>query len=263
MAQVYGAGGKTTPKAGRNGTGSYHPAGTPLFLTKGNVFPGINPVQPDFHQTTFGDMSRASVATVVGQNRVNSTGTHPNKAQYNTITLPLAPAETVSGIEDRNNLQPIPPFGHNALVMPHERNTNSASGTKKKPVPFRTAFGASKSMPTDSAFQHDPNANYGHQIRQRPNSAVEAVKKVATTRTFVHVDNPLPVNGGVNPKQQHRTPPASFVTKGNLWSDPNNSFIAGQTTVAGNGAGRWEVVKTGVVPGNVTKQRGAKPNVRV
>lgn len=246
--QVYGAGGKTTPKAGRNGTGSYYPGGTPLLHHVGNVFPGMNPAPQDFHETKFGDPSRAGVATVVGQNRVTSRGVHPNKSQYNTITNVLAPAMAVSSSNEQNNLQPVTPFGRGpALAMPHERNTNSASGTKKKPVPYRTVFGASKSMPTDSAFQHEPNANYRHSVRQRPNSAVEALKKSAPERTFARSSNPLPVGGGVNRKQQHRTPPASFVSHGNNWNDPNNSFVGGHTTTAGAGLGRWHTVKKGVV----------------
>lgn len=246
--QVYGAGGKTVPKKGRNGTGSYYPEGTPLLHHRGNVFPGINPIPPDFAQTKFGDPSRAGIATVVGQNRVNSRGTHPNKSQYNTITNVLAPAMAVSSSNEPNNLQPITPFGnHLGLSMPHERNTNSASGTKKKPNPYRTAFGASEAMPDDGPFVQDPNANYRHTVRQRPGNAIEAVKKTASVRTFARQNNPLPKGGGVNPRQQHRTPPPSFVSRGNLWYDPNNSFIAGSTTTAGSGTGRWGVVKKGVV----------------
>jgi len=248
--QVYGAGGKTTPKKGRLGTGSYHPEGTPLYHHQGNVFPGINPRKQDFIQTTFGDQSRAGVATQHGQNRVQTRGTHPNKSEYNTSTLVLAPAMVVSSYNDQNNLQPTTPFGNGpSLSMPHERHTNSASGTHKKPNPYRTTFGASKSLPNNGNFDSKPNANYTHAVRQRPNSAVEAVKRTASTRTFARENNPLPVHGGVNPKQQHRTPPPSFVSAGNQWSDPNHSFIKGQQNVAtgDTGTGRWGIVKKGVV----------------
>lgn len=248
--QVYGAGGKTTPKAGRNGTGSYHPEGTPLYLRKGNVFPGINPEQQDFHQTTFGDVSRAAVATQAGSgSRVGTRGTHPNKSQYDVNTLVLAPAMTVSSSNDRNNLQPTPPFGHNTLVMPHERNTNSASGTKKKPNPYRTVMGASSSMPNNGNFDDKPNATAVHTVRNRPNSAVEAVKQNVgpSARTF-GVQHPEPKPGSsISPIKQHRTPPPSFMSAGNIWSDPNNSFVAGHHTPAGQGHGRWAVVKKGVV----------------
>ena len=260
MAQVYGAGGKTVPKKGRLGTGSYYPEGTPLYKRKGNVFPGINVAQPQFHQLTFGNPSRAGIATVVGQDRTNFPAIHPNKAHYNTITLPLAPAMVVASSNEASNLQPVPPRNSN-LSMPNERNTNSATGTKKKPLVYRTAFGASKTMPTDSAFQHNPNAMYTHSVRQRPNNAKEAVKKSATDRTFAHMPNPPAVRGGMdNSGQQHRDPPPSFTSHGNIWYDPHNSFIAGQpTTTAPNGAvGRWSIVKTGVISvARTGAQRGA------
>lgn len=241
--QVYGAGGKTTPKKGRLGTGSYYPEGTPLYQHKGNVFPGIHVEPEDFHQTSFGDQSRAGVATQAGQPRNQTQGIHPNKSQYNTITLPLAPATVPSSSNEANNLQPIPP-SKEVLSMPHERNTNSASGTKKKPKTYRTAFGASRTMASDTAFQHDPGANYKHSVRQPPKPTVEAQKKTATIgRTFGQVKNSLPVRGGVNPKQQNRTPPPSFASHGNIWYDANNSFISGQD----GGVGRWHMVKRGVV----------------
>lgn len=246
MAQVYGAGGKTVPKAGRLGTGSYYPQGTPLYRHRGNVFPGIHVQKPSFPQLSFGQPSRAGIANVVGQNRAATSPLHPNQSHYNLSTQVLAPAMVSGSSNDYTNLQPLPP-SNVTLAMPHERNTNSASGTKKKPVTFRTAFGASRTMPVDSAFQHNPNANYKHTVRNRPLPAHEAVKKTASERTFARPANPLPKGGGVNPSQQHRTPPASFVSRGNLWYDPNNSFIAGHTTTSGSGVGRWSIVKKGVV----------------
>jgi hypothetical protein len=246
--QVYGAGGKTTPKAGRNGTGSYYPAGTPLIHRTGNVFPGFNPEKQDFHQTTFGDVSRASVATAFGQNRTGTRGIHPNKSEYNVNTQVLAPAMTVSSMNDLNNLQPTTPFGHNTLAMPHERNTNSASGTKKKPNPYRTAFGAAASMPNDGSFVDKPQATYVHTVRNRPKSAIEAVKQHAVDgRTFAQQTPESKPGSSPSPTKQLRTPPASFVSRNNVWSDPNNSFVGGNNTPAGRGTGRWSVVKKGVV----------------
>lgn len=243
MAQVYGAGGKTLPKKGRLGTGSYYPdKGTPLYQHSGNVFPGIHVEQFDAIQLTFGDPSRAGVATVVGQNRVQSEPLHPNKQHYNLATLPLAPAMVVGSSNDETNLQPVSPK-RVTLSMPHERNTNSASGTKKKPNPYRTAFGASATMASDTAFHKDPGANYKHTKRQKPRSAVEAVKASTSTRTF-GVDNFDHSPGSVNsPTKQRRTPPPSFVSRHNNWYDANNSFIAGQD----GGVGRWTMVKRGVV----------------
>lgn len=246
MSQVYGAGGKTTPKKGRLGTGSYYPEGTPLYRHPGNVFPGIKVVRPDFHETKFGDPSRAGIATVVGQDRTQAQPILPNQAFYSTATLMKLPPMVVGSSNDANNLQPVAPQRAN-LVMPHERNTNSASGTKKKPATFRTAFGAGKTMPNDTAFERRPNVNYKHTVRALPRPAVEAVKRVAIERTFARAHNPLPVSGGVNPRQQHRTPPPSFVSRGNHWNDPHNSFVGGHTTIAGMGTGRWNTVKKGVI----------------
>jgi hypothetical protein len=244
MAQVYGAGGKTVPKKGRLGTGSYYPdLGTPLYQHSGNVFPGINVEQFDSHQLTFGDPSRAGIATVVGQNRVQSEPLHPNKQHYNLATEPLAPAMIVSSSNDENNLQPVSPKVA-TLSMPHERNTNAASGTKKKPNPYRTAFGASATMASDSAFHKDPGANYKHSVRQKPNSAVEGLKvKSREVRTF-GVDTVSQAPGSANAPIRNRiTHPPSFVSHGNNWYDANNSFIAGQD----GGVGRWSMVKRGVV----------------
>jgi hypothetical protein len=246
MAQVYGAGGKTTPKRGRLGTGSYWPQGTPVASHRGNVFPGVQVVRPDFPELAFGDTSRASIGTIAGRNQTRSAAFHPNQAHYNLSTLPLAPATVVSSAVDSNNLQPLPPSTA-PLQMPHERNTNSASGTRKKPLTFRTVFGASKAMPTDSAFQAQPAAMYRHTAKPKPGYAVEAVKKQDSNRTIARPYNPLPVSGGV--RIPRRTPPASFVSHGNNWMDPNNSFIVGahNSTSGALGAGRWHVVKKGVV----------------
>lgn len=252
MAQVYGAGGKTQPKKGRLGTGSYWPDGTPLYHHPGNVFPGMHPEQPEFHQNNFGDPSRAGIASVVGQNRVLTKGLHPNAQQYNVITLPLAPAMVVSSSNETKNLQPVPP-SQAILSMPHERNTNSASGTKKKPQTYRTAFGASKSMPVDSAFVRNPTGNYKHSVRNKPKPAVEAVKKESLVgRTFAQA-----AHRPTSLVHQPRTAPPSFVSRGNHWNDPHNSFIAGHTTTAGRGLGRWDTVKKGVISATPVN-RGAR-----
>lgn len=243
MAQVYGAGGKTIPKPGRLGTGSYFPQGTPLYLHRGNVFPGIEVSRPDFNQLSFGDPSRAGIATVVGQNRSQSQSLHPNKAHYNTITQPLNPAMVVASSNDNSNMQPVSPRKV-TLVMPHERNTNSASGTKKKPNPYRTAFGASSTMASDTAFKKNPGANYKHTVRQAPKSAVEGVKRSSLIgRTFAQDSFDHSPSSVDSPTKQRRTPPPSFVSRNNQWNDANNSFLAGQY----GGVGRWAIVKRGVV----------------
>lgn len=245
--QVYGAGGKTVPKKGRLGTGSYYPQGTPLYLHRGNVFPGINPEQTQFPQLSFGDTSRAGIAT--RGSTLATTANHPNKSQYNVITLPLAPATIPTASMDNNNMQPVTP-ANDLLRQPQELSNNSANGVKRKPNTYRTVFGASKSMASDTTFHPDPTANYKQSGRPVPGKAVEAVKKSAGVRSFAQQTNPLPKGGGmVNSGQQHRDPPASFMSHGNHWIDPHNSFIAGATTAAGGftNVGRWGIVKKGVV----------------
>lgn len=237
--QVYGAGGKTVPKRGRNGTGSYYPGGTPLFLHKGNTFAGIQVIQHDFAQLTFGEQSRAAIATGQ-QNRVQSKSMHPNLGHYNINTIPLCPAMVVGSSNDDTNLQPVNP-ARVVLVMPHERNSNSAEGrVSRKPQTYRTVFGASKTMPVDSAFQRD-KSTYKQKTKAPPKPAHEAVKVSTTTRTFAKAKGP------VLPQINHRTPPPSFVSRGNQWFDPHNSFQAGATTLAGHGVGRWGIVKKGVI----------------
>lgn len=246
MAQVYGAGGKTLPKRGKLGTGSYWPDGTPKYLHKGNVFPGIKVQRPSFPEIRFGETSRASISTIAGRNAVATLAIHPNKATYNTGTNNLAPATIQSSTVEQNNLQPVKPSDAK-LQMPHERNMNSAPGVHKKGLPYRTAFGAGVAMPSDTAFERDPGSNYKRMAKPKATQAVEAVKKSASVRTFARPNKPLPVSGGL-PRGQTRTPPASFVSHGQHWQDPHNSFVKGATTIAGRGVGRWDTIKTGVIP---------------
>lgn len=153
----------------------------------------------------------------------------------------------VSTMSDNNNLHPIAP-SRATLSMPNERNTNSASGTSKKPKTYRTVFGASATMATDTAFNHNPTANYKHTKKPSPGVAIEAVKKSALVRSMATMThNPSP--GGGLKSGTKRIPVPSFHSKNNLWSDPNNSFLAGQTNIASGqvGTGRWGIVKQGVV----------------
>jgi hypothetical protein len=98
-------------------------------------------------------------------------------------------------------------------------------------------------MAVDSAFVRDPDAQYKRFGVDKPKPAVEAVKKNAADRTIARVDNKLNRHQVI----PRRTPPASFVSRGNNWYDPNNSFIGGHTSTAGQGTGRWGIVKKGVV----------------
>lgn len=246
MAQVYGAGGKTLPKRGRLGTGSYWPSGTPLAVRPGNAFGVLDGQANQYSQLTFGERSRAGIATDA-QNRVQSQSLHPNKATYNLSTQPQMEAMVQSSIIDNNNLGPIPQI-RAKLVMPHERNTNSAQVTHKKPLTYRTVFGASSSMAVDTAFDRDPEAQYKRQARTKPKPATDGVFNNVAVRTFARQVKPIPVAGGLDKSANPRTPPPSFFSHGQQWYDPHNSFIKGATTAsAGHGTGRWNIVKKGVV----------------
>jgi hypothetical protein len=259
---IYGAGGKTAPKSGRLGTGSYWPKGTPIYLGTGNVFPqdenvpvpfipGIPGTQstPQRPKLQWGQPSRAGIGTIAGRNLNQTTGINPITSPGNmssTSVIPLQQPRVVSS--PRDGSQPIHP-NVKPLQMPLERNKNSAESFHKKPSTYRMSSGAGRSMPVDTAFNHNPAATNQQVVRPLPGYAVEAVKKNAATQTFAAMPVRTPKRGGV--KGPHRTPPASFATHGQMWSDPNNSFIAGrtQTTNGGTGAGRWAVVKRGAAGG--------------
>jgi hypothetical protein len=264
LAQVYGAGGLTVPKRGRLGTGSYWPQGTPIFRQPGNTFPpdpdpnrtiAIDPAKigqiprtpplPEYAERKFGEQSRAGVGTIAGRNLTQTTGPSPLYVNPSAISIqPLLQPRVFSS--PRDNFILLHP-GVKPLQMPHERNYNSASVSKKKGLPYRAVFGAHRSMPTDSAFQHNPNAMYKHTSRTPPKPATEAVKVSASNRTLARVPRMLPITGGI--KGPHRIPPPSFDSKGHLWYDPNNSFAQGRvnTTTARVGSGRWKTVKKSVV----------------
>jgi hypothetical protein len=257
---IYGAGGKTVPKRGRNGTGSYWPKGTPIFNSAGNVFPQDENVSIPFTPGTlgsvsvgsrpilkWGDPSRAGIGTVAGRNLTKTNGMSPISSPGNmssTSTQPLQQPRVVSS--PRDGSQPIAPAAK-PLQMPSERNHNSAESFHKKPSTYRMSSGAGRTMPVDTAFNHNPQATNQQVVQPQPGFAVEAVKKSADSVTFAKMPQSTPRRGGI--KGPHRTPPASFVSHGQLWSDPNQSFIAGrtQTTTGEQGHSRWGVVKQGVV----------------
>jgi hypothetical protein len=195
----------------------------------------------------FGQPSRAGIATQAGQDRVQTKALHPNKATYNLMTQNKLPGMVQSSIIDDNNLQPVP-IPDAKLLMPHERNTNTASGEHKKPKTYRTVFGASSTMAVDSAFERKPTAQYKRLARPNPHGRIENPTRVnVDTRTFARVVKPLSAAGGLGKLANPRTPPPSFNSYGNHWSDPHNSFVAGRTTIAGHGTGRWNTVKRSVV----------------
>jgi hypothetical protein len=218
-------GAKVNPKKGRLGTGAFWPAGVPI---RGNVFaPNTdqNATNPPATSRPFGSLSNAGNGTQFGQSRV-TTGAglpHPNAGFRGISQQPHVPPFTMDGgtgflQTPWLNKQP-PGTVQNLLIQPHERNR--LHSRKVFEGHFRTASGASRTLPSDTAFNRIP-----------PKQA------------------PVPGPGaGANPvklAKQNKVGP-SFASKSNLWQDPNHSFYAGQkNAITGEtGVGRWETVKRG------------------
>jgi hypothetical protein len=206
-------GGKTFPKKGRLGSGAYWPAGVPIagniFAPNSEVLPTATPTAPRL----FGSPSNAGNNTQFGQNRVTSgaTATHPNAGFGNISQQNRVPAMVRNGYTGEFET----PYETNPVIQPHERN---ALPFRKVFGPHHTVSGASRVMPSDTPFHPLPPV-------QRPKPQIRPQVNVLRV-----------------PRSQQR----SFVSRNNLWVDPNNSFIGGRPNVHGEiGAGRWQMVKRG------------------
>lgn len=214
-------GGKTFPKKGRLGSGAYWPKGVPIA---GNVFAPNSavrvtpaPVAPRL----FGSPSNAGNNTQFGQNRVTTgqTATHPNAGFQNVSQQNRVAPMQLDGYNGRfqspflSNRDPA--LVQNTVIQPHERNRLPY---KKVFGPHHTVSGASRVMPSDTAFHPVPPV-------QAPRNTIKVQTQVLRV-----------------PRSQQR----SFISRNNLWVDPNNSFIGGRTNIHGEtGAGRWQTVKRG------------------
>jgi hypothetical protein len=214
VAGMSSGGGKSrvSPKRGRNGSGAYWPRGSPI---RGNVFEpnsAVNPSATPVAPRLFGTPGNAGNNTQFGQNRV-TTGegaAHPNTGFKTISQQNHVRAMTINGYTGEFET----PRSANPVIQPHERNSlpyRKVFGT------HRTASGASRLMPSDTPFHPLPPL-------QRPKPPIKP-------QTYV-----LRV-----PRKEQ----VSFVSRNNLWVDPNNSFLHGQATLAGRGVGRWQTVKRG------------------
>jgi hypothetical protein len=207
-------GGKTFPKRGRLGSGAYYPRGVPIA---GNIF-GPNSDIPKVPTAPasrpFGSPSNAGIGTRFDQNRVTlgQGQPHPN-AGFNTISHQnRVPSFTIDG---QGNVEV--PTGPARSAQPHERNVLPH---RKVLGIYRTAFGASRSMPSDTAFHPLP-------AKERPKPpANPPIQILKVQRSGAKV--------------------SSFISRNNLWSDPNNSFLSGLPNINGDkGRGRWSTIKRG------------------
>lgn len=206
--------GKTFPKKGRLGSGAYWPKGVPI---PGNIFGPNAYVQTTPAPPTprhFGAPSNAGNNTQFGQSRV-TTGqemVHPNAGSYSRTVAAKIPAMMINGATQTFEN----PRSANPVIQPHERNTLHS---RKVFGAHRMAMGAGRVMPVDTAFKRVPPA----QLPQPP-----ATPQNNTTAIV---------------RAQH---PPSFMTRNNLWFDPNNSFLQGKTNVHGDvGRARWNTIKRG------------------
>ena len=212
------AGGKTLPKKGRLGSGAYYPNGVPI---PGNVF-GPNsvvrqrPVPPA--DRPFGSLSNAGNGTQFGQNRamLGVGSSHPNSGFHTISQQPKVPAATMDG--GTGVFQS--PFGVHGtpVIQPQDRHRLHS----KKPFDrhFKTVSGASRTLPSDTAFHRVPPQHLPPAPRPPQNYTLNLVRSKA-----------------VGP---------SFVTMNNLWMDPNQSFTNGKINLSGDkGRGRWNTIKRG------------------
>lgn len=217
MSQVYGAGGKTLPKAGRLATGSYSMESP---IKGGDQFPPPSDYKPKTQQRGTGLPGRSNL--VMPQDRINGTAQegHVIGTQRNTATQPFRPnVQTKAGSQntqlDNNITYKGIHGGRNIILMPHEKPTFFL----RKPQPIvKTQFGASKNDPADTAFHPIIKPVYHPPMNQTPTLG-------------------------------ERTAAQSFSSRNNNWYDPNNSFVKGQAQAGGTGngigVGRWQTVKRG------------------
>jgi hypothetical protein len=205
---------KVSVKRGRLGSGSYWPKGVPIA---GNVFgPNTDQILPNNPPPAvpFGTPGNNANFTRADQGRLGGTTfPHPN-AGFNRTTLQnKVPAITRDGDGIYRN-----PFGHNPVIQPHEKN--SLPHRKIFGV-YRTVSGVSNTLPVDTAFHRVPP-------KERP-------------KPIVHPQVSIPA------VMSSRERPSSFVSRNHLWSDPNQSYLAGRVSPVNGeiGRGRWSTTKKG------------------
>lgn len=222
-------GGKTFPKRGRLGSGSYFPnpdQGASEQI-RGNIF---GPNQSALARTTsigaarlFGTRSNAGNGTMPIDSRLSLGvgAVHPNAGFHPVSNQNRAPAMQIDGYS-KEFQSPFMSNTHPELrpatvVQPQTRNQLMH---KKAIRTHHTVSGASRFMPVDTAFRrtHPPE-------KPRPMNPPQL--------NALHI--------------QRTTKPPSFTSRQQLWYDPNNSFQKGiiNPIAGGVGKGRWHVIKRG------------------
>lgn len=236
---VLNASSRNLPKAGKNGTSSLFShnldhAETNQPVKRGNAF-GNNDYRKrssvQVPEKQFGQRSNVAIATggATAPRYTSTDGPHPNAHFFDVARQPKR-APTQPGSPTRVNVsQPAGVFKQQAnpatTVMPFQRNgigANQGKNLSKRAVIRASAGGANKTLPSDTAFKRMP-------VKRAPSvTQVTGVPQAPDTSS-------------------HFRGKVSFVTRNNVWYDPNNSFTAGTASASSGrtGTGRWNIIKRG------------------
>lgn len=241
MGFVYGAGGRTLPKAGILGGGAFYPAGHHPSL-QGNVF-GANWDKPEIrsevnHQYNkdFGAPTPSLIMYNAGVARNNPTAmvfpldTHFQRATYRKLSMLTHARADASGAY--TGVEPTPGAQQ---VQLHELTTFVHGRVSHQRPPYRVSGGVNNSLPSDTAFQR----------RSAPKGAVRQKPQPQTAGdTSLYHGTKERLGTGIS---SFRVSSHMSGSGGQLWGDPNQSFIAGRKNAINGriGLGRWQVVKRG------------------
>jgi len=234
MGFVYGAGGRTLPKAGILGGGAFYKAGHHPSK-QGNVFGAnwdaplkLSQVQDD---RSFGDPTPSLIQYNSGRARNDATSqrfplnTHFQRASYNKLSIMTHARADASGawvgVEPVTQAQQTQLWETTCFV--HGRVS------VKRPA-FRVTGGVNNSLKSDTAFQRRPPAT---RAKAQPQTAGDTSLYHGTRERLGEAISSYRVNSHFSG------------TGGQLWGDPNQSFIAGRRqAVSGRvGMSRWAVKK--------------------
>jgi hypothetical protein len=199
------------PKAGRLATGSYQPI-SPIHSS--NPEDGVFLSQPPT-----GVNLPLTGGLPMPDDRTQTLYQHPNARLFNTATQVVFRPTTTQAASQNTALvttfQSSDRTSQVRSIAPYEKG----KFFKHTITPLiKTQFGADGAKDSNTAF-------HPHQKKTIPRSRPS------------------------NPVSGERTATNSFFTRGNIWTDPNNSFMAGKlnATGQGHGSGRWNTIKKGVV----------------
>jgi hypothetical protein len=182
----------------------------------------------------FGLRSNAGNGTMPTDSRLKlgADATHPNVGFHLTSTQNRVPA--ISPNTGGKVESPWLRYSKNPVIQPNEKHKLHH---KKVSKVHHTAFGASRVLQSDTAFQRV-------HPKEKPRTPIHVQQNVLRSQFD---QSGMPKTEG--PKFSHNSAGnfvPSFVSRQQVWYDPNNSFQAGHMNLSGRvGAGRWQTVKRG------------------